>query len=228
MTKVYSGTVAVKQADFDIRRGAVNVLVGENGAGKSTLMKIIAGVESPTLGRIWLDGKPVVFADAADAAKHGVGIVFQELNLFGNLSVAENIFAARELTRGALGDRSSLAGTARGRIAGAVGGRHRSAHAGRGLAHRAAATGRNRQGRGAGRPHLDLGRTDFRAERARGRSPVSHHRRPEGARRRHRLYLAPSGGADPDRRLHHRAARRTGHRPASAWPTSTSAGSFGR
>jgi erythritol transport system ATP-binding protein len=103
VTKVYSGTVAVKQVDFDIHRGAVNVLVGENGAGKSTLMKIIAGVESPTLGRILLDGKPVVFADAATAAKHGVGIVFQELTLFGNLSVAENIFAARELTRGALG-----------------------------------------------------------------------------------------------------------------------------
>jgi erythritol transport system ATP-binding protein len=103
VTKVYSGTVAVKQVDFEIRRGAVNVLVGENGAGKSTLMKIIAGVESPTLGRIVLDGEPVVFADAADAAKRGVGIVFQELNLFGNLSVAENIFAARELTRGVRG-----------------------------------------------------------------------------------------------------------------------------
>ena len=47
VTKVYSGTVAVKQADFEVRRGAVNVLVGENGAGKSTLMKIIAGVEQP-------------------------------------------------------------------------------------------------------------------------------------------------------------------------------------
>ena len=47
VTKVYSGTVAVKQADFEVRRGAVNVLVGENGAGKSTLMKIIAGVEAP-------------------------------------------------------------------------------------------------------------------------------------------------------------------------------------
>jgi erythritol transport system ATP-binding protein len=103
VTKVYSGTVAVKQADFDVRRGAVNVLVGENGAGKSTLMKIIAGVEAPTAGRILLDGKPVVFTDSADAAANGVGIVFQELNLFGNLSVAENIFAARELTRGALG-----------------------------------------------------------------------------------------------------------------------------
>jgi erythritol transport system ATP-binding protein len=103
VTKVYSGTVAVREADFEIRRGAVSVLVGENGAGKSTLMKIIAGVERPTSGRILLDGKPVAFADAADAARHGVGIVFQELNLFGNLSVAENIFAARELTRGPFG-----------------------------------------------------------------------------------------------------------------------------
>jgi erythritol transport system ATP-binding protein len=103
VSKVYSGTVAVKQADFDVRRGAVNVLVGENGAGKSTLMKIIAGVEAPTLGRILLDGEPVSFSDAADARARGVGMVFQELNLFGNLSVAENIFAARELTRGALG-----------------------------------------------------------------------------------------------------------------------------
>ena len=103
VSKVYSGTIAVKQVDFEIHRGAVNVLVGENGAGKSTLMKIIAGVESPTVGRIILEGKPVVFSDAADAAKHGVGIVFQELNLFGNLSVAENIFAAREITRGLRG-----------------------------------------------------------------------------------------------------------------------------
>jgi erythritol transport system ATP-binding protein len=103
VSKVYSGTIAVKHVDFDVRRGAVNVLVGENGAGKSTLMKIIAGVEHPTVGHILLDGERVSFSDPADAAKHGVGMVFQELNLFGNLSVAENIFAARELTRGLLG-----------------------------------------------------------------------------------------------------------------------------
>ena len=100
VSKVYSGTVAVKQADFEIRAGAVNVLVGENGAGKSTLVKIIAGVEQPTAGQILLDGKPVHFKDTADAMIHGIGMVFQELNLFGNLSVAENIFANREITRG--------------------------------------------------------------------------------------------------------------------------------
>ncbi len=99
VSKVYSGTVAVKQADFEVRRGAVNVLVGENGAGKSTLVKMIAGVERPTAGRILLDGKPVEFQDTADAMAHGIGMVFQELNLFGNLSVAENIFANREIVR---------------------------------------------------------------------------------------------------------------------------------
>jgi erythritol transport system ATP-binding protein len=99
VTKVYSGTVAVKHADFEVRRGAVNVLVGENGAGKSTLVKMIAGVEHPTAGRILLDGEPVAFADTRDAMAHGIGIVFQELNLFGNLTVAENIFANREIMR---------------------------------------------------------------------------------------------------------------------------------
>ncbi|WQO50004.1 sugar ABC transporter ATP-binding protein (plasmid) [Sinorhizobium medicae] len=100
VTKVYSGIVAVRHADLSLRRGAVNVLVGENGAGKSTLMRIIAGVEKPSLGRILLDGKEVEFHSPADAQRHGIGMVFQKLNLFGNLSAAENIFATRELTRG--------------------------------------------------------------------------------------------------------------------------------
>ncbi len=99
VSKAYSGTLAVKHATFEVRRGAVNVLVGENGAGKSTLMKIIAGVEQPTLGRIVLDGKTVQFPSTADAVAHGIGMVFQELNLFGNLSVAENIFVTREIMR---------------------------------------------------------------------------------------------------------------------------------
>ncbi|MBB3650054.1 erythritol transport system ATP-binding protein [Rhizobium sp. BK619] len=103
VSKVYSGIVAVKRANLELRRGAVNVLVGENGAGKSTLMKIIAGVERPTLGRIILDGKPVSFDSPADAQANGIGMIFQELNLFANMSVAENIFARREITRGLLG-----------------------------------------------------------------------------------------------------------------------------
>ncbi|NBB47738.1 ATP-binding cassette domain-containing protein [Rhizobium sp. CRIBSB] len=103
VTKAYSGIVALKKADLKLRRGAVNVLVGENGAGKSTMMRIIAGVERPTLGEIWMDGQRIQLASPADAVRHGIGIVFQELNLFGNLTVAENIFATRELTRGLFG-----------------------------------------------------------------------------------------------------------------------------
>lgn len=103
ITKAYSGIVALKKANLKLRRGAVNVLVGENGAGKSTMMRIIAGVERPTLGEIWMDGKRIQLDNPADAVRHGIGIVFQELNLFGNLSVAENIFATREITRGLRG-----------------------------------------------------------------------------------------------------------------------------
>ena len=103
VSKVYSGIVAVKRANLELRRGAVNVLVGENGAGKSTLMKIIAGVERPTVGRIFLEGEAVHFDSPADAQARGIGMIFQELNLFANMSVAENIFATREITRGIFG-----------------------------------------------------------------------------------------------------------------------------
>ena len=98
-SKVYPGTQALRDVDFDVRRGKVNVLVGENGAGKSTLMKIIAGVEQPTQGEIRVDGRAVRLASTADAARHGIGIVFQELNLFPNMTIAENIFIGREKTR---------------------------------------------------------------------------------------------------------------------------------
>lgn len=98
-TKVYPGTRALHSVNFDLRMGAVNVLVGENGAGKSTMMKVIAGVEHLTDGTLHMGGAAVRFRDKADAVRHGIGIVFQELNLFANLSVSENIFIAREKTR---------------------------------------------------------------------------------------------------------------------------------
>ena len=66
VTKVYPGTIALKEVNFAVRRGAVNVLVGENGAGKSTMMKIIAGAEQPSMGRLLLDGMPVELASSAE------------------------------------------------------------------------------------------------------------------------------------------------------------------
>lgn len=100
ITKAFPGTVALQDVDFDVHAGAVNVLIGENGAGKSTLMKILAGVERPTLGTITMGGETASFSSIRDAASQGIGIVFQELNLCPNLSVTENIFLGRDITRG--------------------------------------------------------------------------------------------------------------------------------
>ncbi|HKJ63445.1 MAG TPA: ATP-binding cassette domain-containing protein, partial [Hyphomicrobiales bacterium] len=99
ISKVYPGTVALQDVDFEVRRGVVNVLVGENGAGKSTLMKILAGAEQPTSGTLLLKGEPVTFHSVREAAQKGIGIVFQELNLCPNLSIAENLFLADPPTR---------------------------------------------------------------------------------------------------------------------------------
>jgi len=99
ITKQFPGTTALADVSFEVYRGAVNALVGENGAGKSTLMKILAGVIQPTSGRILLEGEAVSFDSVHDAASKGIGIVFQEMNLCPNLSVAENIFLGRFLTR---------------------------------------------------------------------------------------------------------------------------------
>lgn len=102
ITKVYPGTVALDDVDFHVYRGKVNVLVGENGAGKSTLMKILAGVERATQGELLLDGEPIEVKSPHDAARYGIGIIYQEMNLFPNLSVSENIFMARELVSGGM------------------------------------------------------------------------------------------------------------------------------
>ena len=100
VTKIYPGTVALEKVDFNVYRGKVNVLVGENGAGKSTLMKIMAGVEQPTEGRLLLEGDEIDPKSPREAEQLGIGIIYQELNLFPNLNVAENIFMAHEQTYG--------------------------------------------------------------------------------------------------------------------------------
>ncbi|USQ97359.1 sugar ABC transporter ATP-binding protein [Caulobacter sp. RL271] len=100
VAKSYGATAALRGVDFDVRGGAVNVLIGENGAGKSTLMRILVGVEQPDGGEIRLDGAPVRPRSVRDAARHGIGIVFQELNLCPNLTVVENIFLGRNLRTG--------------------------------------------------------------------------------------------------------------------------------
>jgi len=102
ITKVFPGTVALEDVSFNVRKGKVNVLIGENGAGKSTLMKILAGVEQPTSGKIFLDGSEIQPRSPLDANHLGIGIIYQELNLCPNLSVVDNIFLAHEKTRNGL------------------------------------------------------------------------------------------------------------------------------
>ncbi|QLK40601.1 ATP-binding cassette domain-containing protein [Citrobacter sp. 172116965] len=97
---LFPGTIALDSVDYQVWRGKVNVIIGENGAGKSTLMKILAGVQQPSSGEMSLNGNPVRFASTRDAAAHGIGMVHQELNLFENLTVAENIFLGREIQKG--------------------------------------------------------------------------------------------------------------------------------
>ncbi|MFZ5673855.1 MAG: sugar ABC transporter ATP-binding protein [Pseudomonadota bacterium] len=92
ISKSFVGVKVLNQVDFDVRPGEVHALLGENGAGKSTLIKIIAGVHAPDEGDIRIGGEAMKFANPGQAVKAGIAIVYQELLLFPELSVAENIF----------------------------------------------------------------------------------------------------------------------------------------
>jgi D-xylose transport system ATP-binding protein len=85
--------------DFSIRRGELHALVGENGAGKSTLMKILSGVypSGSYEGSLLVEGKECRFASIRDSERAGIGIIFQELALARNISIAENIFLGNEI-----------------------------------------------------------------------------------------------------------------------------------
>ncbi|MGV8935709.1 MAG: sugar ABC transporter ATP-binding protein [Allorhizobium sp.] len=107
--KTFGPVVALSDMQLNVRRGRVHALLGENGAGKSTLMKILAGVYQPTSGTISLDGAPYHPLNPQQAADLGLTIVFQELSLCNNLTVAENILATREpATAGFISDRALL------------------------------------------------------------------------------------------------------------------------
>ena len=91
LRKSYASPVLI-DVDFDVRSGEVHALVGENGAGKSTLARIIAGLTAPESGSMTLDGEPYAPASKIEGERRGVRLVMQELNLIGNLTVAESIF----------------------------------------------------------------------------------------------------------------------------------------
>ena len=91
ISKSFPGIKALSDVDLAVRAGEVHAIVGENGAGKSTLMKILAGLYQPDSGEIAIDGEAVRISGQLDARRRGIGMVYQELNLVPDLSVAENI-----------------------------------------------------------------------------------------------------------------------------------------
>jgi ribose transport system ATP-binding protein len=102
ITKTFPGVVALDDVSFECHKGEVHAVVGENGAGKSTLMKILSGVYQPDQGQILLHGSPTNIQSPHDALRQGISIIYQELNLLPDLTVAANVFLGRE-PRGALG-----------------------------------------------------------------------------------------------------------------------------
>jgi ABC-type sugar transport system ATPase subunit len=95
-TKDFRGVYAIKNIDLTLRKGEVHAILGENGAGKSTLMKALAGVYPLSAGEILIDGKPTIIPTPAAAFRNGIAMVFQETNLVGSMTVAQNIYLGEE------------------------------------------------------------------------------------------------------------------------------------
>ncbi len=117
--KTFPNVRALKAIDFHIERGEIVGLVGENGAGKSTLMKVIYGAYQHDGGEVLINGKPVRFENPRQAMDKGVGMVFQEQSLIGNLTVMENIFLGfeRQFVKFGIVDWKKMAAAARHQLA---------------------------------------------------------------------------------------------------------------
>lgn len=96
VSKSFVGVKALQNVSFQVRKGDVHALLGENGAGKSTLMKILSGAYSKDCGQIFVNGKEVEIRNTKDSESLGIAIIYQELNLIPDITVAENIFLARQ------------------------------------------------------------------------------------------------------------------------------------
>ena len=102
IVKRFPGVLALNHVHLSVRKGEVHALLGENGAGKSTLMKILSGAYHKDEGEILIDGQAVDIRSSADAQRLGISIIYQELNLTEQLTVAENIFMGRPIMKNAL------------------------------------------------------------------------------------------------------------------------------
>jgi inositol transport system ATP-binding protein len=95
ISKSFPGVLALDDISLKARAGTVLVLCGENGAGKSTLMKIIDGIYQPDKGEILIDGKKVHIRSPIHARRHGISMIFQELNYIPEMTVEESLFCGR-------------------------------------------------------------------------------------------------------------------------------------
>lgn len=101
ITKKFSENIVLNKVNLSVEKGQVHAIIGENGSGKTTLMNILAGLYTPNSGEIFIDGKKVTIDSPIKAQSLGISMIHQELRLFPDLSVAENIFTKREpLKRG--------------------------------------------------------------------------------------------------------------------------------
>jgi len=98
ISKSFSGVEVLHEVSFSLRSGEVHALLGENGAGKSTLVKVMTGVHQPDKGGMYLDGKQIHFGDTRESRQAGIAAIYQELSLFPDLDVAENIFVGKQPT----------------------------------------------------------------------------------------------------------------------------------
>lgn len=99
ITKRFSDNIVLDQIDFCADKGQVHALIGENGAGKSTLMKILAGLYTPDSGEIFIEGKKVTINNPKQAQELGIAMIYQEIRLFPDLNIIENVFIRREPMR---------------------------------------------------------------------------------------------------------------------------------
>ena len=104
ITKKFPGVTALKEVSFDLREGEIHALCGENGAGKSTLIKLLSGIHphGSYEGRFEANGEEARFSGIADAARAGIAVIYQELALVEEMTVAENIFLGCEPRRGGI------------------------------------------------------------------------------------------------------------------------------
>jgi fructose transport system ATP-binding protein len=103
LVKRYGHVTALDGADFELVRGEILGVIGDNGAGKSTLIKVLSGALIPDEGEMFLDGQRVRLHTPADARRHGIETVYQELAVAPAMTVTENLFLGRELHRPGLG-----------------------------------------------------------------------------------------------------------------------------